>query len=270
MTASARLQFWVGMLAFLIASVLGPYFLMAGITSDRARASMALLSVVAATVYGVWMHRRQVEQLAVATAPARELSLTSERLPRAVWLSLGPPLAVTMLVWWVVSSGSTLPGRPRVEGTLSSQQWFVLMLIFWNGFAAQAVGYGLGAWYGMSRAYAVRRTLLLTALANQWLSLVVTTAWGLDMVMTIPPDLEFLFVVAGGGAAAVLAWNVWRINRLYSEPPRPGGWVYVDAQDPTFIGPRGMNMANGWFWLMQTALVAQVLLIKWILPQVPT
>ena len=270
MTASARLQFWSGILTCLLASVLGPYFLMAGITSDRARASWALLSVVAATVYGIWMHRRQVEQLAVAAAPARELSLTSERLPRAVWLALGPPLAVAMLVWWVVSSGSTFPGRPRVEGRLSSEQWFVFMLIFWNGFAAQAVGYGLGAWYGMSRAYAVRRTLLRTALANQWLCLVVTMAWGLDLVIAVPADLEFLSVVAGGGAAAVLAWNVWRVNRLYYEQPRPGGWVYVDAQDPTFIGPRGMNIANGWFWMMQAALVVQVLVIKWILPHVPT
>jgi len=269
MTASPRLQFWVGMLTFLITSVLGPYFLMAGITSDRARASMALLSVVAATVYGVWMHRRQAEQLAADPAPTRELSLASERLPRAVWLAVGPPILIAMLIWWVVTSGSTLPGRPRVEGTLSSQQWFVFMVIFWNGFAAQAVGYGLGGWYGMSRAYAVRRTLLMTVLANQWLFLVVTMAWGLDMVMGVPADLEPVCVVAGGGAAAVLAWNVWRINQLYYTQPRPGGWVYCDARDPTFLGPRGMNMANGWFWLLQSALVLQMLLIKWILPHVP-
>jgi len=269
MTASPRMQFWIGMLTFQMVAVLGPYLLLAGIASDRARASMALPLAIAAGLYGVWMYRRQVEQLAAEPAPTRELSLASERLPRAVWLALGPPLVVAMLIWWVVASGSTRPGRPPVAGPLSSQQWFVFMVIFWNGFAAQAVGYGLGAWYGMSRAYAFRRTLLLTALANQWLFLVVTTAFGLDMVMGVPADLEPVIVIAGGGAAAVLAWNVWRINRLYYTHPRPGSWVYADARDPTFLGPRGMNMANGWFWLLQAALVLQMLLIKWILPQVP-
>jgi hypothetical protein len=85
----------------------------------------------------------------------------------------------------------------------------------------------------------------------------------------VPEDLEFVLIVIGMSACAGLVSNLWRISRLfYAEHPRAGRWFYFDGQDSAFYGPRGINMANRWVWGMQALLILQVLLIRWILPQV--
>jgi hypothetical protein len=269
-SAHPKVKFWIAMLAFGAVTVLSPYFLLAGLLPDRTREIYAWLSALVWLLYCAWMSRRQASQLSENSPPTRELRLDRERVPRAVWLVGGPPIVVAALLWRLVAHGSELPWQPSATGPLAELRWLPVLVIFWNGLAAQGVVFGLAAWHSMSRSHEFRRTLLLTSIANQWLLLVLSIAFAGGTFMRVPADLEEpVLVMAIGVCAPLLAWNTWRINRLYYANASIGKWVYLDFQDQAFMGQRGVNMASAWFWGMAAVVILEVVLVRWILPQMP-
>jgi hypothetical protein len=69
-------------------------------------------------------------------------------------------------------------------------------------------------------------------------------------------------------STSVLIWNSRRLNRLYAAVPRIGTWFYRDRHDPTFFGPRGVNLASGWSMVLIAAVIPPIALAEWMLHRV--
>jgi hypothetical protein len=231
---------------------------------------LALLSFIASMLVYMWVHDRATARLPASPAPAAELSLAEERLPRTVWLAIVPPLLVAVELWWVTTHWNELPWRQGAASLAhnSSYRFLVGGLIFWNSVGTWMTLFGFAVWHGMSRAYEFRRTQLLAGVMNQWAGFIGINGSILGTAFELPESVEwvaFIPILAGFG---VMAWNSRRLNRLYAAVPRIGTWFYRDARDPTFFGPRGVNLASGWCMGLTAAIIPPIALAEWMLHRV--
>jgi hypothetical protein len=232
---------------------------------------LALLSFLASMLVYMWVHNRATAKLPAAPAPKAELNLAEERLPRSVWLAVAPPLLVALELWWVTTHWNELPWRDESQGSLaynSSYRFLVGSLIFWNGVGTWMALFGLAVWHGMSRAYEFRRTQLLAGVMNQWAGFILINGSMLRSAFELPDSVEWVALVPLLASTSVLIWNSRRLNRLYAAVPRIGTWFYRDRHDPTFFGPRGVNLASGWSMVLIAAVIPPIALAEWMLHRV--
>jgi hypothetical protein len=238
----------------------------------RTHVYLSLLLGVASMLIYMWVHSRATAKLPPVPSPVAELNLAEERLPRAVWLAVVPLLLVAIELWWFTKHGDALPWRHGARGAVadsSSYRFLVGGMIFWNSFAAWMVLFGLAVWHGMSRAYRFRRTQLLAGVTNQWAAFVGINGSIAGTAFAVPESRQWICFIPILSGFGVIFWNSRRLNRLYAEIPRVGTWFYRDPGDPTFFGPRGVNLASGWCWVLIAAVVPPILLAEWMLSRVP-
>lgn len=239
--------------------------------SLRARIYLAILSVIASGLIWHWVFHRLADESPGARGPAREVSLEVESLPNALWLAAIPPLLVAAALWWVTAHGDGLPWRQSGgEAFRHSLSYRVLvgMTIFGNGLAAGMFVVALAVWYGMSRAYRFRRAQLLAAVANLWVVLLLTLGSAGGTAFLLSDSMQVLAFALTLVAVLLLLWNSFRIQRMYAANPRTGNWFYLDRYDPAFLGPRGLNLASSWCWIILAAFITPVLAAEWLLGRV--
>ena len=176
-----------------------------------------------------------------------------------------------VLLWWVTVYGTDLPWRDTWLGPAkpaSEHKMYLFMVtaaILFTSLASWQVVYSLARWHGMARAYPYRRERLQWAVGSQWLILAVMIAWISGHNFRMPTALATTCgIVFGIGMSAVM-WMGWKSHAMRSGDPQTGTWCYFDFRDPTFFGPRGVNLANGWSWILAAAAIAPVLLVEWLL-----
>lgn len=140
-------------------------------------------------------------------------------------------------------------------------------VIVWNSMMSWRVVNALARWHGMSRAYPHRYYRLRAAVTTQWIALAVSSSWLCGNVFYMPPTLATTCALTFGGGLFAALWFAGREERLRRAQPATGTWCYFDFKDPTFLGPRGLNLANGWSWVLAAAGMAPVLLAEWLLRQ---
>lgn len=239
--------------------------------SQRAWMYLSVAVGLAAALIYQWVYHRHVAEIPASALPRAELSLARERLPRIVWLALGPPVLIMGLLWWVMVHGAALPwrdtwlGSPRPASEHEMFLFTTVALIAFTSLASWQVVYSLARWHGMARAYPHRRERLQWAVASQWLILVVMLAWISGMHFRMPTALATTCGIVFGTGMSLVMWMGWKLQDMRNADLPTGSWCYADFRDPTFFGPRGLNLANGWSWILAAAAVAPVVLVEWLL-----
>lgn len=227
------------------------------------------ISFVVSSLAYLLVYRRYAPQPTEHAAPLAELSLIAEPLPRATWLAVFPPLLVAATLWWITTYGSELPWRYAADGPLENNPLYRKMVthaVLVCGVTTWIAGGGLAAWFGMSRAYQFRRTLLLGTVLNQWLGL----TWIADAMLwdtfRVPVAAAATAHALKASALCVIVWQAIRLNRLERLDRSPGAF-YFDSRDPAYRGPRGTNLASIWFQALAASGVAlaliAALLLRW-------
>lgn len=239
--------------------------------SQRGWMYVALVSSLASMLAYQWVYHRQAAMLPASALPRPELHLAPDRMPDVVWLALVPPALLMVLLWWVTLHGSELPwrdtwlGPPKPATEHRMYLHTVVAVIFFNCLASWQVVYSLARWHGMARAYPYRRERLQWAVGNQWLMLAFTVAWFSGNNFRMPAVLATTCGIVVGIGGSTMIWMGWRLHALRTADPQTGTWCYFDFRDPTFFGPRGLNLANGWSWALAAAGIAPILLAEWLL-----
>lgn len=138
------------------------------------------------------------------------------------------------------------------------------MVIVWNSLASWMVVYSLARWHGMARTYPYRRERMLKAVGFQWVALVASIAWASGLNFYMPTLLATTCGITLGVGMFAALWLGGQEYRLRAEDPQTGTWCYFDFRDPTFFGPRGLNLANGWSLALAAAGIAPMLLAEWL------
>lgn len=238
--------------------------------SQRAWVYLALASVLVSMLVYQWVYHRHTAPIPAAALPPAQLSLVPERLPGIVWLALVPPVILMVLLWCVTMYGSTLPWRDSWLGPpqpATSHRMFLMtaiMSIVWMGVASWKVVYALARWHGMARSYPHRRERLMYAVGMQWLALIVPVAMASGFSLYLPALLATTCAITYGLGMFFFIWLAGQEHRMRTESPQTGTWCYFDFHDPTFFGPRGLNLANRWSWALAGAGIAPVLLAEWL------
>ncbi|MDQ2639411.1 MAG: hypothetical protein M3Y79_02355 [Pseudomonadota bacterium] len=240
----------------------------------RPRMYLALAWGLGVSVLCQWVYHRYSPRVPASALPAPELSLTADRVPRVAWMAIIPPVIAGAILCGVLAYGSELPWRDTWLGPQlpASSHGFlyrhmVITLIGWNCLFMWLVLFNLAKWHGLSRAYTDRRAGLVSAVAAQWLVLVMTISQASGMSMRLPPVLATTCGIVYGATLAGVMWigcESERRRRRAAQPPT-GTWIYFDLQDPSFFGPRGLNAGNAWSWVLGAAALAPLLLGEWML-----
>jgi hypothetical protein len=226
-------------------------------------------SLISVLIYQ-WVYHRHAAAPPAQALPPAELSLSHERVPALVWTALIPPIILMALLWWVTFHGSGLPWRDGWLGPprpAVSHRFFLpsmIMVIVWISIGSWKVVYNLARWHGMPRTYPHRRQRLVNAVGLQWMALVAVVAWASGLNFYLPAPLATACAITFGvGMFSVIAYGNQEY-RLRTQDPRTGTWCYFQLQDPAFLGPRGMNLANRWALALGAAGLAPVILAEWL------
>jgi hypothetical protein len=240
--------------------------------SRRAMLLFWVVFCLAATIAFHWIYHRFADRLPEGPEPTAELNLVTERMPKAAWLAIFPPLLAVATWWWMSAHSGGLPWSNEWDGSAQSSPLYreaVVYLFLVNGWMLCLVVSCLAVWHGSSRAYGSRRGQLLEAVLFQWLALI----WTIDHVFWTDFRAPLAAAVASRTAVAVgyciFFWWLWGMlkfeARLDSEEPRTGTGFYFNSGDPAFLGPRGLNLASHWSWGLALMGVALLVLAPWLL-----
>jgi hypothetical protein len=225
------------------------------------------LCLTSALIYQ-WVYHRYSAAPLPHTLPPAELNLVREHIPALVWTALVPPAILLALLWWVTLHGSGLPwrdgwlGPPKPAVTHQMYLPTMIMAIAWISLASWKVVYHVARWHGMPRTYPHRRERLVNAVGLQWISLPVIVAWASGNNFYLPaPIATACAITLGIGMFPLIAYGS-REYKLRNQEPHTGTWWYFDRQDPAFLGPRGMNLANWWAFVLVAAGLAPILLAE--------
>lgn len=253
-----------------------PYVLARGVydeqLSERAWIYLLLLFTLPAALLYQWVYHRELQKLPAPALPKAELSLAVERMPKVVWLAILPPLIAAALLWWITTHGSELPwrdtwlGPPMPATSHRTFRFAAVAFVVWNCLGTWRAALGLAQWHGMPRAYTSRRERLELAIAVQWLLLINFTAWSCTMLFRMPVMLAIIVGVVVGAGFSAMMWVTWQEPRFRRQgEPAIGVWFYFDSGDPAFLGPRGLNVASAWSWVLATVAATPIVLAEWLL-----
>jgi len=249
---------------------------------DAIEATTFALVAVAAGAY--YKANRMVAPFAVREQGKRSVALSDapDRLPRSVWLGLGPFVILTLAAWYLNAHWSAIPARFPVHTGFDGvpDRWAE------KGFkgvygglvlAAELCGWffvsALASWYGARRS----------SLRSSMVGLLIAVEYGLGLLFSVLA-LQPLFampmwsiLVLVFAPAALLIWVVMQKAAEPKDAPEKtpaecwkGGVIYYNPGDPVLFVERRvgfgytMNFGNPWSW----ALFAGLLIVVATLPLV--
>lgn len=255
-------------------AVLAPYFLAGTVYraefTQRTFAYLTLGAMLVSMLVHQWVYHRHAGPAAASALPRAELLLSPDPLPRVAWVGLLPPVIVSILLWWVARHGDALPWRDNWLGA-PTPAWdhkmfmpLAMGVIAWNSVVVWKVVEALGRWYGMSRAYPHRSRRLRVAVGTQWAALLTSVCWATGNTFYLPGPWPTLCALGFGGGMFLFLQSAGAGERMRKAQPATGSWYYLDSRDPSFLSPRGLNVANAWTWLLAAAAAAPILLMEWL------
>jgi uncharacterized membrane protein len=245
-----------------------------------AAGALALLCTAAAGVVTFMHQHKKLLPFGVGPSLIRDADVVErpDRLPWYTWLGAGPFVLLALAAEYLRANWSRIPAVFPVHWGLNGQpdRWVERTtrgvygpLILGAALDLWIVLIGLAIWFGSRRNEPLRRPVLVTLVALEWMLALLFGGLATKPLIDVP----LLLIALGPFAILVpaLVYLTCKSNAPRETPdPTPnecwkGGLIYYNRNDPAlFVERRGgvgftANAANPWSWVIMGCLLIVVL-----------